>query len=50
MLGLLAEAVPPEADDGEGGVKRGISEATSVDLNLLLFQGHWDLKLTQRFL
>ena len=31
MLGLLPEAVPPEAGDGEGGVKRGIPDATSVD-------------------
>ena len=31
MLGLLPEAVPPEADDVEGGVKRGIPAATSVD-------------------
>ena len=30
MLGLLPEAVPPEAGDGEGGVKRGIPDATSV--------------------
>ena len=31
MLGLLPEVVSPEAGDGEGGVKRGISDATSVD-------------------
>jgi hypothetical protein len=31
VLGLLHEAVPPEAGDGEGGLKTGILVATSVD-------------------